>query len=305
MAIVADSHHPLAFTFGILGNLISAMVYLSPVPTFYRIYRKKSTEGFHSVPYLVALFSSMLWFYYALVKTNAMMLITINSFGSFVEIIYIVMFVVYAPKEARKLTVKLFGIMNVGLFTMILIVSHFLVGSAYRVPILGWINVAISTGVFVAPLSIVAQVIRTRSVEFMPFGLSFFLTLSAVMWFAYGLLLKDICVVIPNVLGFVLGLLQILLYGICRNREQVIIDDHEKKLPAATHENVKNIVIIATLAASEVHPVDDQPNNCNNDTDVNNNAAVRDAKEHERTDDHRHVENASVELQPNETSSAV
>ncbi|KAM0962242.1 hypothetical protein ACFX13_021824 [Malus domestica] len=305
MAIVADSHHPLAFTFGILGNLISTMVYLSPVPTFYRIYRKKSTEGFHSVPYLVALFSSMLWLYYALVKKNAMMLITINSFGSFVEIIYIVMFVVYAPKEARKLTVKLFGIMNVGLFTMILVVSHFLVGSAYRVPILGWINVAISTSVFVAPLSIVAQVIRTRSVEFMPFGLSFFLTLSAVIWFAYGYLLKDICVAIPNFLGFVLGLLQMLLYGIYRNREQVIIDDHEKKLPGAIHEDVKNIVIIATLAASEVHPVDDQPNNRNNDTDVNNNAAVRDAKEQEQTDDHRHVENASVELQPNETSYAV
>ncbi|CAN6548641.1 unnamed protein product [Malus baccata var. baccata] len=305
MAIVADSHHPLAFTFGILGNLISTMVYLSPVPTFYRIYRKKSTEGFHSVPYLVALFSSMLWLYYALLKKNAMMLITINSFGGFAEIIYIVMFVVYAPKEARKLTVKLFGIMNVGLFTMILVVSHFLVGSAYRVPILGWINVAISTSVFVAPLSIVAQVIRTRSVEFMPFGLSFFLTLSAVIWFAYGYLLKDICVAIPNFLGFVLGLLQMLLYGIYRNREQVIIDDHEKKLPGATHEDVKNIVIIATLAASEVHPVDDQPNNRNNDTDVNNNAAVRDAKEHEQTDDHRHVENASVELQPNETSYAV
>ncbi|XLU50099.1 hypothetical protein S245_044913, partial [Arachis hypogaea] len=70
----------------------------------------------------------------------------------------------------------------------------------------------------------VAHVIRTKSVQFMPFNLSFFLTLSAVMWFAYGLFLSDICIAIstptlslPNVLDFALGVLQMLLYAIYRN----------------------------------------------------------------------------------------
>lgn len=244
-------HHSLAVVFGILGNIISVLVFLAPVPTFCRIYKKKSTESFQSLPYQVALFSCMLWLYYALIKKGAFLLITINSFGCVVETIYISMFWAYASKNSRMSAMKLFISMNLGLFSFILILTHFLLKSSIRIQVLGWICVAISVSVFAAPLNIMARVIRTKSVEFMPFTLSFFLTLSAVMWFAYGLFIKDLCVALPNVLGFILGMLQMLLYAIYRHSEKVNIE--EKKLPA---EQMKSInVVLTTLGASEVHPV--------------------------------------------------
>lgn len=71
-------------------------------PTFYQIYKKKSTEGFQSLPYVVALFSAMLWIYYAFVKREAaLLLITINTFGIVVESAYLIVFLLYAPKKSR------------------------------------------------------------------------------------------------------------------------------------------------------------------------------------------------------------
>ena len=73
-------------------------------PTYYRIYKKRSTEGFQAVPYVVALFSAMLWLYYALLKKKEIFLITINSVGCIIETLYIVFFCVYASKSIRVRT---------------------------------------------------------------------------------------------------------------------------------------------------------------------------------------------------------
>ncbi|KAJ1434979.1 SWEET sugar transporter [Sesbania bispinosa] len=140
--------------------------------------------------------------------------------------------------------------MNLGSFAMILLVTHFALHGPLRVKVLGWICVSISVSVFAAPLSIVAQVIRTKSVQFMPFNLSFFLTLSAIMWFAYGLLLKDICIALPNVLGFTLGLVQMVLYAIYRNG-----DVKKQQVVTEVKEPVINIVVVNPLGSCEVFPI--------------------------------------------------
>ncbi|XP_057479730.1 bidirectional sugar transporter N3-like isoform X2 [Actinidia eriantha] len=190
-------------------------------PTFYRIFKKKSSQGYQSIPYLVALFSSMLWIYYACLKSNAMLLITINSVGCVIETTYIAMFIAYASKKARMTTLKMLLLLNFGGFSLIVLCVYYLAKGPNRVRVLGWVCLVFNVSVFVSPLSIMKQVIRTKSVEFMPFSLSFFLTLNAVVWFFYGLLQKNFYIYLPNTLRFAFGILQMVLYLIYKSCDEV------------------------------------------------------------------------------------
>ncbi|XP_065872838.1 bidirectional sugar transporter N3-like [Euphorbia lathyris] len=225
---MALDHHSLIFTFGILGNIISIAMFLSPMPTFIRVFKKKSTEGFQSIPYVVALLSCMLWIYYALLKANDYLLLSINSFGCLVEIVYIFVYILYAPKQARMLTLRLVFAMNFGGFLIVFILTHFFTKGPNRLQIVGWFCVSLSVVLFAAPLTIMRLVIRTKSVEFMPFTLSFFLTLSAVMWLLYGILLKDLYIGLPNIFGLVFGIAQMILYAIySRNGKKKLSNSKE------------------------------------------------------------------------------
>jgi len=227
-------------------------------PTFYRIYKKKSTEGFQSIPYVVALFSAVLWLFYAFIKTDVIFLITINCFGCFIETIYLVLFLMYATKQARVSihthiylyfeNLTCLHADDIGLYILKLLESndagldceapsplqcfrvrchcllhlgdskdyscsphdpwmdlpHFLIeclcGSPWCYGNWDW---ALHRSLFLLLFVTIRysleflwtfwqrQVIRSKSVKYMPFFLSFFLTISAVVWFFYGLLKHD------------------------------------------------------------------------------------------------------------------
>ena len=251
--------HPWAFAFGLLGNVISFSSLLAPIPTFYRIFKSKSTEGFQSVPYVVALFSAMLWIFYALVKTGEGLLISINAAGCVIETVYIVMYLVYADRKAKIFTAKIVVLLNIAGFGLIFLLTLFAFHGETRVVSLGWICVGFSVCVFVAPLSIIGRVIKTKSVEYMPFSLSLTLTLSAIVWFLYGLLIKDKYVALPNILGFTFGVIQMVLYVFYMNKtpmaSQVKEGKEAWKAPAEDHVVVINVGKADKSSCAEVRPV--------------------------------------------------
>ncbi|RLM69059.1 bidirectional sugar transporter SWEET14-like [Panicum miliaceum] len=173
-------------------------------------------------------------------------------------------------RRAQLFTAMILLLLNVGVFGLILLLTMLLSAGHSRVVLVGWVCVGFAVSVFVAPLSIISKVVRTRSVEFMPFFLSLSLTVSAVVWFLYGLLIKDKYVALPNVIGFTFGVIQMGLYALyCNATPRLPAKDVEADKEEAVDDTFKvpeHVMTIAKLGAPavemktcEVHPVESPP----------------------------------------------
>ncbi|CAN1228017.1 Bidirectional sugar transporter NEC1, partial [Linum grandiflorum] len=240
------------FTLFFSGNIISFLVFLAPVPTFYKIYKKKSSQGFHSIPYVTALMSAMLLLYYGFLKTNATLIITINAIGITIELVYLSVYLFYSPSRELVIFPLLITTIFVGGYGAMMLVTEFWLRGSSRMNTIGWICAVFNIAVFAAPLSIVRNVIKTKSVEYMPFTLSLFLTLCATAWFFYGLLVNDYYIALPNVLGFLFGITQMILYMVYKDATRQVGDGEMSKQEEEAN-NVENHFIEMGSVAHNKH----------------------------------------------------
>ncbi|KAL9449666.1 hypothetical protein AB3S75_011565 [Citrus x aurantiifolia] len=203
------------FLFGVFGNATALFLFLAPTITFRRIVRRKSTEQFSGIPYVMTLLNCLLsaWYGLPFVSKNNILVSTINGTGAVIEIIYVLIFLLFAPKKEKA---KIFGLFMLVLtvFAAVALVSLLAFHGNARKIFCGFAATIFSIIMYASPLSIMRMVIKTKSVEFMPFFLSLFVFLCGTSWFVFGLLGRDPFVAVPNGFGCGLGTMQLILYFI-------------------------------------------------------------------------------------------
>ncbi|XP_074327066.1 bidirectional sugar transporter SWEET2a-like [Apium graveolens] len=122
-------------------NIFALVLFVSPIPTFRRIIRNRSTEQFSWLPYIYSLLSCLirLWYGLPVVKPGIILVATVNLIAALFHLVYIVIFITCAER-ARK--VKMLGLLLgvFALFSVIVLVSIKLFDSPSRQLFVGYLK---------------------------------------------------------------------------------------------------------------------------------------------------------------------
>ncbi|KMT16077.1 hypothetical protein BVRB_3g052450 [Beta vulgaris subsp. vulgaris] len=238
----------LRIAVGVMGNAASALLYASPILTFTTVIKKKSTEEYSYVPYIVALINALLYTWYGLPIVSHgwenVSLITVNGLGFLLESSFVLIYIWFTSPKG-KVKVAALTLTVLALFVATALISAFLLHDHHtRKVFVGSAGLATSIALYGAPLVAVKQVIATKSVEFMPFYLSFFTLLASCFWACYGGLSHDFFIMSPNFVGILLGILQLMVYW--KYKERAILEDTNKWDLEKNKEKPKQVQQLAT-----------------------------------------------------------
>jgi solute carrier family 50 protein (sugar transporter) len=198
---------------GILGNITSMGLFLSPMPTFYKICKAKSTGQYSALPYVATLLNCMLWTFYGSGAVSGLIfVVSINVAGLIMEGCYVTIHLLFGSHNSRKTVSILLAVISILYGALVSVVLVVVKSKDSRAEVVGSVCVIIGVLMYAAPLSVMKEVIRSQSVASMPFLLSFACFCNGLIWTSYGIIKENLFIYIPNGLGTLLTIAQLVLW---------------------------------------------------------------------------------------------
>ncbi|KAG0615381.1 hypothetical protein M758_5G036700 [Ceratodon purpureus] len=171
-------HVDLKVVLGILGNITAICLFVSPIPTFIKIFKKKSVGDYSGIPYVATLLNCLLWTTYGLpwVKMQALV-VSVNAAGTVLALIYIALYLTYAQKSIRMKVMTLSLAVVVGFIGVLVLVLEVVPDKEKRKLIIGTLAVVFSILMYASPLTIMVSKKKSSDLNILFSGIliSFFL----------------------------------------------------------------------------------------------------------------------------------
>jgi solute carrier family 50 protein (sugar transporter) len=233
MSWVIDSQ--VATYIALVASTLTIIMWLAPVRDVwtapYSIFRAGNTENVATgFGFVAGTFNCILWNLYAYNKLDIMFVpFVVNTAGFFLNISFVLCYFCYGDSKARRETRN--HLLAMLFVTAVAAGSWWAEGNNEPV---GYFASFVNVLMLFGPLAAARDVIRSRSAR----GLSLLplvMTLVAsLVWCSYGVYIQNIPAIVPNGLGILFGILQLVLFAWAKNQEKKGlggIGDEEEALP--------------------------------------------------------------------------
>ncbi|XP_077272170.1 sugar transporter SWEET1 [Temnothorax americanus] len=178
-------------------------------------YIRNGTTGDNSgLAFVTCFMSCSLWLRYGILIGDSF-IISVNIFGTILQICYVLIHILYNVK--RSTTIKQFTV-AICLVLLVYLYSIYQRDKVLAERYVGFFSCSLTILFFASPLISLAHVMRMKSTESLPFPVIMTSMIVSCQWFAYGCLLSDQFIQIPNFMGCILSAFQLSLFLIYPNK---------------------------------------------------------------------------------------
>jgi solute carrier family 50 protein (sugar transporter) len=202
------------------ASLLTIIMWLAPVRDVwsapYSIFRLKNTDSVATgFGFVAGTFNCILWNLYAYNRLDIMFVpFVVNSVGFFLNISFVLCYFWYGDSKARRETrnylLFMLFITAIACGTWIVEQSNDLVGY-----FASFVNVLMLFG----PLAAAREVIRSRSARGLSLLPLIMTLVASITWCTYGIYIQNVPAIVPNALGILFGILQIILFAWAKKQE--------------------------------------------------------------------------------------
>ena len=212
--------------FGLIGSAISTFFFIAPVVPFIKLIKKEITvKESPGILLLCTLLNCILWGDYGLLY-NRFLQYGPNALGALITLVWTTIFLIYLAD--RKV-----GFVILYLLLMIIAVAGLTIVFYLFVPveITGKIVVVFNVLMYASPGEKMVTVCKTGNYQLIPIWSTLGGLACSACWFIYGIYLLDWNVMIPNALGVLCSIIQIIVFlifkGKSKNVEKEMEDETE------------------------------------------------------------------------------
>lgn len=202
----------------VVGNLSGIASFLSPWSTVSALQSKKMTATAASAvkffPLLSLLFNGIIWMVYGLVISDISVVI-MNLVGFLCGFRYV--WVYLRTVDETRGAVRM--LQAAGVVCVVYVLLGILLPPTYR-DLLGAFASVVAVVTYGAPLVTAKEIVQTGDVSSIIVPLVLCNTVCALSWTVHGYLQRDAYIVLPNAIGLLLSLIQLVLWLMYRGRDK-------------------------------------------------------------------------------------